>query len=504
MNRVDPSQPSVRHRRTAKGRVRAIEYGRRTAASTETVAPGYARYVGRVGALAVVLGVGSAIASVPVAFADTTGSPGSTGSGSDTSSAGASTSTSSRPPARSRGGSRTVAGGSAADANSGNSTPDSDTNSPEITGPRSAPQVRGEGRPGSRDTSAPARRQRSHSETPAGTDVATTVPRDLVSSSTSSTSSPDLSDFSDSSDSSALADSAGAPADSVDPVGANSSTGALTAVVAAPAAAVAPVMSVTPRAVAASGGVHGLGAGLLAWLGAGGDGDSPAAGPLAWATLAATRREFDRASRTANPAAATSTGESVDPLASAATASVESPSASAISAWQPGSILRFFIGDGTADNPNGGILLGNGYSWTTANCTGGTACDGGNAGLIGNAGNGLNGGNGGAAGWFGNGGKGGAGVNGGAGGSGGHGGLFLGSGGNGGAGAVAITVGTAGGAGGAGGKTGFLSVAGVGGAGGTGGAGNAGGGEGGEKCLWPRQSERYGPAQHRHHRRTGQ
>lgn len=87
MNPVDPSQPSVRHRRTAKGRVRAIEYGRRTVASTEAAAPGFARYVGRVGALAVVLGVGSAIASVPVAFADTTGSPGSTGSASDASSA---------------------------------------------------------------------------------------------------------------------------------------------------------------------------------------------------------------------------------------------------------------------------------------------------------------------------------------------------------------------------------------------------------------------------------
>ena len=32
--------------------------------------------------------------------------------------------------------------------------------------------------------------------------------------------------------------------------------------------------------------------------------------------------------------------------------------------WQPGSILRIFIGDGTAENPNAGILLGNGYSYT--------------------------------------------------------------------------------------------------------------------------------------------
>jgi len=76
-------------------------------------------------------------------------------------------------------------------------------------------------------------------------------------------------------------------------------------------------------------------------------------------------------------------------------------------------------------------------------CTSG-ACNGGNAGLIGNGGNGgwqprasYNGGNGGSAGWFGDGGDGGAGELGGAGGSGGTGGLFWGNGGRGGAGGVA-------------------------------------------------------------------
>ena len=34
------------------------------------------RYIGRVGALAVVLGIGSAICAIPVALADSTGSPG--------------------------------------------------------------------------------------------------------------------------------------------------------------------------------------------------------------------------------------------------------------------------------------------------------------------------------------------------------------------------------------------------------------------------------------------
>ena len=41
-----------------------------------------ARYVGRVGALAVALGVGSAVVAMPLAFADPNGSPGSTGSSS--------------------------------------------------------------------------------------------------------------------------------------------------------------------------------------------------------------------------------------------------------------------------------------------------------------------------------------------------------------------------------------------------------------------------------------
>jgi hypothetical protein len=51
--------------------------------------------------------------------------------------------------------------------------------------------------------------------------------------------------------------------------------------------------------------------------------------------------------------------------------------------------LRVFVGNGTADNPNAGILLGNGYTWTGYGgvCTSGS-CDGGNGGLIGNGGGG--------------------------------------------------------------------------------------------------------------------
>ena len=129
-----------------------------------------------------------------------------------------------------------------------------------------------------------------------------------------------------------------------------------------------------------------------------------------------------------------------------------------------------FVGNGTADNPNAGILMGNGYSYTSYGgaCTSG-ACNGGNAGLVGNGGDGFAGGNGGAAGWFGNGGAGGAATTpGGNGGNGGAGGLLSGNGGTGGAGADAVT-GT-GGNGGNGGDAGALSFFGVGGSAGAGGA----------------------------------
>ena len=61
--------------------------------SAKPAASGYSRYVGRVGALAVGLGVGAALASMPaVAFADSTGSAGSTASSSSAGSSSSSTS----------------------------------------------------------------------------------------------------------------------------------------------------------------------------------------------------------------------------------------------------------------------------------------------------------------------------------------------------------------------------------------------------------------------------
>ena len=130
------------------------------------------------------------------------------------------------------------------------------------------------------------------------------------------------------------------------------------------------------------------------------------------------------------------------------------------------SAIRFLIGNGTADNPDAGILIGNGYSWTAGTCP--TTCNGGKAGLLGDGGDGWGGRNGGSAGWFGNGGNGGAGLPGGAGGDGGAGGSVI-------SGASA-----GGGDGGDGGHAGILSLWGVGGNGGAGGNGlEAPGGTGG-------------------------
>lgn len=193
--------------------------------------------------------------------------------------------------------------------------------------------------------------------------------------------------------------------------------------------------------------------------------DGPAAAPLAWAAVASTRRkvtgtESARPVLTANSLAAPSAGP--DELAD---------------------FIRLFVGDGTADHPDAGILFGNGYSFTgyEGACTSGP-CDGGRGGLFGNGGNGFNGGDGGAAGWFGAGGNGGdgvVGVNSGAGGNGGQGGLFAGNGGNGGDGAAAETGVGDGGAGGRGGDAGVLSLSGTAGAGGDGGAAGSDGGSGG-------------------------
>lgn len=237
----------------------------------------------------------------------------------------------------------------------------------------------------------------------------------------------------------------------------------------------APVMRapVSQSVASAVGGLSGL-------LSARGGGGVPAAAPLAWTALAASRREFDTAPVNVRPAASTTNSQPATPaLFSKAT----------VSANPIQNIVNFFIGNGTAEHPDAGILVGNGYSWTSETCNQGTSCTGGRSGLLfGNGGNGFAGGDGGSAGLLGNGGAGGAGVDGGVGGNGGAGGLFFGNGGAGGAGGATAGNGRPGGSGGSGGETGLLSwfsVAGAGGAGGsaagvnaTAGAGGAGGATG--------------------------
>ena len=215
--------------------------------------------------------------------------------------------------------------------------------------------------------------------------------------------------------------------------------------------------------------------------------EAPLAAPLMWAAAAFSRRELV-AKKAQGAGADVANGEPVDPApaAPANTASGSHIASAAVSAppTPPANpldtLVRFFIGNGTADNPNAGILIGNGYSWDGTTCGAGVACTGGHGGLIGNGGDGWNGGNGGAAALFGNGGKGGAGiasVNGGKGGTGGVGGFILGSGGDGGAGALGAD-------GGNGGNARFIGFWGNGGNGGAGGAGGGNGGNGGRGGLW--------------------
>lgn len=136
-------------------------------------------------------------------------------------------------------------------------------------------------------------------------------------------------------------------------------------------------------------------------------------------------------------------------------------------------LIGMFIGNGTAEHPDAGILIGKGYNYGTVAGDCASSCDGGNGGMLfGQGGSGFGGGTGGSVGLIGNGGAGGAGtadnLNGGVGGTGG---IF----GNGGAGGAGFGTGN----GGTGGSAGGFGNGGTGGAagtdGGTGGTGGLGG-----------------------------
>jgi hypothetical protein len=191
---------------------------------------------------------------------------------------------------------------------------------------------------------------------------------------------------------------------------------------------------------------------------AGGGRENSVVTPLAWSAAAVVRREIGVAS-----------GAAQTPSVGAASQSTSAPGNRPLADF-----VRALIGDGTADRPDAGLLIGNGFSFDADSCLG-AICNGGNGGVFGNGGNGFNGGNGGAAGWFGRGGNGGAGIAGQAGGAGGSGGLIAGGGGNGGKGGDAVAVAGIGGDGGDGGDAGRLSVWGRGGNGGAAGNGADGG-----------------------------
>lgn len=98
-----------------------------------------------------------------------------------------------------------------------------------------------------------------------------------------------------------------------------------------------------------------------------------------------------RVTRTAGPAAAGGPSQTLR----TPTASVTAKATGA------GPFLGLF-GNGTAENPDAGLLFGNGFSYDAGSCPSGTVCNGGKAGLLfGDGGNGWNGGSGGNGGFFG-------------------------------------------------------------------------------------------------------
>ena len=300
-------QASLR-RTPVAGQVRPIESGSRTATAASDSSP--ANYVGRVGSLAVALGVGAVMVWLPsVAAADTTGSPGSSASPSD--SAADTASTSSADSATRRG--QRPARPQQVDA-----APDG------VAVESAAPTAPN----GSRAATSP-----SDAEAGSGSDRSP-VARVGVERAQAGTSSREGRRPS--------APLAAVTAEA--PPAAGESASAAAPADAAPGAA--PEISAAPQAAPASGSASTLGADVVSWLGAG-SGDGPGSGALVWAAAAVARRETEGAPVAVRTPAAGQAGQ--NPIAD---------------------FIRIFIGNGTAENPNGGLLLGNGYSWNAPSWTG--------------------------------------------------------------------------------------------------------------------------------------
>ena len=278
--------------------VQAIEFRvRKSHAAPESSS---SRYVGRVGALAVALGIGAAVASMPIAAADTTGSGGSTGtSAADTPSV---------PSTKATRGGRVASRGSAeapASAGSRGSTDSSTDSSAAESEPAGTPR-------GRRTAAAPDSRaetravNRNRSDLAPEGDASPSVDHPVDDG--SPVSAPEVSLEPQSSAVEAPGDVVTA-AEPVRVAAAASNGGSF----AAPAARAA-VAKASPAA--ASGGVSQVGQDLLSWLAGGGSGDGPAALPLAWSAVALSRRELQGGSSGAartrgRPARTTTTGVAV-------------------------------------------------------------------------------------------------------------------------------------------------------------------------------------------------
>ncbi len=240
-------------------------------------------YIGRVGALAVALGVGGVIAGLPLAAAD---NGVSSDSGATQSSADNSSST--------RSGNRA---GSPARTQRGDAA---QADSEATAGGR---PVRGAVRSGGAPAPADSTGSRRSSDAVSDADELDAVLSDGSPAAPSS----------DATDAVAPAPDAGPAPVVITAVPVTGDVPAAAAVVvpriaqvAAPAAAEVPVMT----AAGASGSVAATPlTGLLDWLGGPGRTDLPAAATLAWAAAAASRRELSAAVTTVAPAAATTTGE---------------------------------------------------------------------------------------------------------------------------------------------------------------------------------------------------
>jgi hypothetical protein len=320
---------------------------RRAVRRAEPSVSGYARHIGRVGALAVALGVGAVFAWPVMAFADTTGSAGSSATDSPVSSS-ADSPSAATPRSKPRLGSHR--GSRSADS----ATPTTPAEESDATSDIGSDTVRGSTARSAAAEGSDADRG-SHRAARVGVAPIRQIPA------TTSASIPNAADPAPT----AEPVPAGEPAQPAEPAEVAHPTGVTLALVTATAVE-APVMT-APKPAAARGSVTGLSAKSVSWLAPGGDGGAPAAAPLMWAVAGFVRRDLGKDSTALNAAASGAPATISAPLI----ATPKATSTGSLTADPFGDLLRIFIGNGTADNPNAGILFGSGYSYTAATCTSG-------------------------------------------------------------------------------------------------------------------------------------